>query len=59
MKIITHAEEEETNTMLLAGRLIGSHIEGGREEEGKERGREWGGMDGVRGGREKGRRKGG
>ena len=31
MKIITHAEEEETNTMLLVGRLISSHREVGRE----------------------------
>ena len=42
MKIITHAEEEEMNTMLLAGRLIGSHREVGREEEGNEGGREGG-----------------
>ena len=50
MKIITHAEEEETNTMLLVGRLIGSHREVGREggrrkgerEGGREAGREGG-----------------
>ena len=39
MKIITHAEEQETNTMLLVGRLIGSHREvGGGRESGRERG---------------------
>ena len=42
MKIITHAEEEENITMLLVGRLIGSH-----REVGKERGRE-GGREGGR-----------
>ena len=45
MKIITHAEEEETNTMLLVGRLIGSHREVGREEEGREGGRGKGGRE--------------
>ena len=39
MKIITHAEEEETNTMLLVVILIGSYREVGREG-GRERGRE-------------------
>ena len=50
MKIITHAEEEETNTMLLVGKLIGSLREVGREGEG--------GMEGgkERGGGREGRR---
>ena len=39
MKIITHAEEEETNTMLLVVILIGSYREVGREG-GRKRGRE-------------------
>ena len=56
MKIITHAEEEETNTMLLVGRLIGSHrevrTEGGREEEGREGGRQEGREVGKERGRE-------
>ena len=41
MKIIIHTEEEETNTMLLVGRLIGSHREVGRKGE-REAGREGG-----------------
>ena len=46
MYIITHAEGEETNTMLLVGRLIGSLRYGGGA----------GGREGVRaGGREGGR----
>ena len=52
MKIITHAEEEETNTMLLVGRLIGSHREVGREGGGREGGgREEGREEGREGGR--------
>ena len=35
MKIITHADEEETNTMLLVGRFIGSHREVGERERGR------------------------
>ena len=51
MKIITHAEEDETNTMLLVGRLIGSHREvGGRKGE-REVGREGGRKGGMKGGR--------
>ena len=62
MKTITHAEEEETNTMLLVGKLIGSHREVGMEEEGREGGRKAvreGGREREREGRRKGDRKGG
>ena len=62
MKIITHAEEEETNTMLLFGKLICSLGEVGREGEGgrdggrEGEGRREGGIGGGSGGR-KGERK--
>ena len=59
MKIITHAEEEETNTMLqcwLGDSEIDRFPQRGREEE--EEGREGGTEGGRKGGREVGKERG-